>query len=130
MSNKIAIIEDNPDNLHLMMYLLTQFGYTIVSANDGEEGLLLVRREHPDLIICDIQLPKVDGYEIAKTLKKDAALCHIPLIAVTAYAMVGDRAKILAAGYDEYVSKPIDPEHFVRDIERFLILKPNKRKME
>lgn len=123
MAAKIAIIEDNPDNLELMAYLLKQFGYELVTAIDGEEGLKLVEREKPDLIICDIQLPKLNGYQIAKNLKANKLLAHIPLVAVTAYSMVGDRDKILASGYDNYISKPIDPELFVKEIQRLLSIK-------
>lgn len=123
MKAKIAIIEDNPDNLELMTYLLKQFGYSLVTAMDGEEGLKLVAKEKPDLIICDIQLPKLDGLQIAAQLKADKKLSHIPLIAVTAYSMVGDRDKMLAAGYDHYISKPIDPESFINEIHDFLTIK-------
>src|SRR5437899_101970 len=109
MQTRILVIEDNPDNLELMTYLLKQFGYTILTAMDGEEGLAAVKQEMPDLIICDIQLPKLTGYEIVKQIKSDDKLKEIPLIAVTAYSMVGDRNKIFTAGFDGYIPKPIDP---------------------
>jgi two-component system cell cycle response regulator len=120
MPARILVIEDNPTNLDLMTYLLTAFGHTPLTAHDGQAGLLAAQRERPDLIICDIQLPTLDGYEVARWLKSHSALRAIPLVAVTALAMVGDRDKVLAAGFDGYIAKPIDPQTFVGQVERFL----------
>src|SRR5882762_7078629 len=120
MSARILIIEDNPTNLDLMTYLLNAFGYTTLTAQDGEEGLETARQEVPDLIICDIQLPTMDGREVARRLKRDPQLHRIPLLAVTALAMVGDRARLLAAGFDGYIAKPLSPETFVQEVEKFL----------
>ena len=120
MPHRILIIEDNPANLDLMAYLLTAFGHAVLTANDGEEGLEVVYRERPDLIVCDILMPKLDGYEVARRLKRDPARRAIPLIAITALAMMGDRDKILAAGFDGYITKPIDPETFVQGVTAFL----------
>ena len=120
MSARILVIEDNPTNLELMVYLLNAFGHQPLSARDGEEGLQAAQRERPDLIICDIDIPKLNGYGVAKALKAHSALHTIPLIAVTAFAMVGDKEKVLAAGFDGYISKPIEPETFVTQAERFL----------
>src|SRR5271155_2924663 len=106
MAARILVIEDNSDNLDLMAYLLGAFGHTVVTARDGEEGLEAARREAFDLIVCDVQMPKVDGYGVARQLKADTQLRRIPLVAVTAFAMVGDRDKILAAGFDGYIAKP------------------------
>jgi two-component system, cell cycle response regulator len=117
---RILVIEDNPTNLELMTYLLKAFGHEVLTAMDGDEGLQAVRRMSPDLIVCDVQLPKVGGFEVAAQLKAHPALHSIPLIAVTALAMVGDRDKLLAGGFDGYISKPIDPEKFVLDVEKFL----------
>jgi two-component system cell cycle response regulator len=117
---RIVVIEDNPTNLELMGYLLQAFGHTVLTATDGEEGLEAVRREVPELIVCDVQIPKFDGYEVAAQLKNHPAFRKIPLIAVTALAMVGDRDKMLTAGFDGYISKPINPETFVREVESFL----------
>jgi len=89
-------------------------------ASDGEEGLEVARREVPDLIICDVQLPQMDGYEVARWLKSHPQFRTIPLVAVTALAMVGDRDKVLAAGFDGYIAKPISPETFVGEVEQFL----------
>lgn len=117
MPAHILIIEDNPDNLELMHYILEMHDYRVTPEENGEAGLRAVRELKPDLIICDIQLPGLSGYEIAAALKDEPELNAIPLIAVTAYAMVGDREKILAAGFDSYISKPILPELFAKQIE-------------
>jgi len=120
MSAHILIIEDTEISLELMSYLLGAFGYIVRTAADGELGLESARSDPPDLIICDIQMPKLDGYEVARQLKEDPALRRIPLIAVTAMAMVGDCEKILASGFEGYIPKPIDPEQFVAAMEGFL----------
>ncbi|MGV7209965.1 EAL domain-containing protein [Oxalobacteraceae bacterium A2-2] len=120
MSARILIIEDNATNMELMVYLLRAFGYTPLMASDGEAGVLAARREAPELIICDVHLPKLDGYGVVKALKADAATRHIPALAVTALAMVGDRERLLEAGFDGYIGKPIEPDSFVTQIESFL----------
>lgn len=120
MPARIVVIEDNRANLDLMTYLLGAFGYPTIAAADGEEGLALVRKECPDLVVCDVQLPKMDGDEVTRALKRDKDFQTIPVIAVTALAMVGDRDRILSAGFDGYIAKPIDPTTFVKQIERFL----------
>ena len=117
---KVLLIEDNSDNLELMMYLLRAFGHEPLSASDGESGIATARSERPQLILCDVHLPGADGYAVARELKRDTDLRDIPVIAVTALAMVGDREKVLAGGFDGYLSKPIDPEHFVGQIDQFL----------
>jgi len=117
---RILIIEDNPANLELMTYLLSTFGHTVLSAADGLRGLEAARRELPDLVISDVQLPDIDGYEVARWLKSNPDLRATPLVAVTALAMVGDRDRVLAAGFDGYLAKPIDPETFVRQMEVYL----------
>lgn len=116
----VLIIEDNAANLELMTYILDAFGHRVRSASDGAAGIAAARSEPPDVIICDVQLPRVDGFEVARQLKGDQALCAIPLVAVTALAMVGDRDRILAAGFDGYIAKPIEPEQFVRQVEAFI----------
>ena len=120
MSARILIIEDNPTNMELMVYLLRAFGYTPLTAADGEAGVAAARQEVPDLIICDVHLPKLDGYGGVAALQGDPALRAIPTLAVTALAMVGDREKLLAAGFDGYIGKPIEPDTFVSQIESFL----------
>jgi CheY-like chemotaxis protein/nitrogen-specific signal transduction histidine kinase len=125
MPARILIIEDNPDNLELMSYLLSAYGHVPLAAKNGEEGLAVSARERPDLILCDIQLPDLDGYAVARRLQGDASMRGIPLVAVTALAMVGDRDKTLAAGFDGYIPKPIDPETFVSLVDAFL--RPHRR---
>ena len=120
MPARVLIIEDHPANLELMSYLLRAFGHTVLAAPAGEEGLKLARRDRPDLIVCDIQLPGIDGHGVARRLRSDSGWRQVPLLAVTALAMVGDREKILAAGFDGYVAKPIEPQSFVSEVERFL----------
>ncbi|HEY3325987.1 MAG TPA: response regulator [Novimethylophilus sp.] len=120
MPARILIIEDNPTNMELIAFLLEAFGYIPIQAYDGEQGLAAAVREMPDLIVCDVTLPKLDGYDVVRALKNDLALSHTPVIAVTALAMVGDREKLLAAGFDDYISKPIEPEIFVGQIEKLL----------
>lgn len=117
---RILIIEDNPENMQLMVYLLTAFGHTVLETSLGEKGLTIAKAETPDLILCDLHMPGMDGYTVAQRLKLDPKLAPIPLVAVTAYAMVGDRERVLAAGFDGYISKPINPELFVGEIEAFL----------
>jgi two-component system, cell cycle response regulator len=120
MGFRILVIEDNPESLELMTYLLTAFGHSASGAASGESGLDMTRRDRPELIICDIQLPGMNGYQVAQALQADETLARIPRIAVTALAMVGDRERILAAGFDGYIAKPIVPEAFVPEVERFL----------
>jgi diguanylate cyclase (GGDEF)-like protein/PAS domain S-box-containing protein len=120
LSARILIIEDNATNMELMVYLLRAFGYTPLAAYDGEEGVRMARSELPDLIICDVHLPKLDGYGVVAELKKDPLLRKIPALAVTALAMVGDRERLLEAGFNGYIGKPIEPDLFVAELESFL----------
>jgi len=132
VSARILIIEDNATNMELMVYLLRAFGYTPLSASDGEAGVAAAQRELPDLIICDVHLPKLDGYGVVAALKADDRVRHIPTLAVTALAMVGDREKLLEAGFDGYIGKPIEPDTFVTQIESFLqgaVSSPGKNDM-
>lgn len=115
MSARILVIEDNPLNMELMVFLLKSFGHSPICAYDGEEGLALADKHHPDLIVCDIHIPKIDGYGVLERLKGGQ-----PVIAVTALAMVGDKERLLQAGFNGYISKPIDPETFVEQLDRFL----------
>mgnify|MGYP001388231027 CR=1 FL=1 len=112
MTHRILVIEDNPANMELMTYLLNAFGHTTITARDGEGGVEAALRDPPDLILCDIALPKLDGYGVARRLRAEPRLSAVPLIAVTASAMVGDRDKVIASGFDGYISKPITPEMF------------------
>jgi len=108
MQEKILIVEDNPQNMKLIEMTLRGKGYTLLKATDGEEALDMAMREQPDLIIMDMQLPKLNGLEVTKRLRKTSAFSHTPIIALTAYAMKGDREKFISGGCDAYVSKPIN----------------------
>jgi len=116
---RVLVIEDNPASMDLMVYLLKAFGHSPLVARDGLEGIEAARSE-PDLILCDIQLPGADGHEVCRQLKNDPAVRHIVLLAVTAYAMVGDREKLLAEGFDGYLSKPINPQTFIDQLSPYL----------
>lgn len=120
MSARVLIIEDNSENLELMSYLLQAFGHTTVHATSGAAGLELARGGRFDLIVCDIQLPDMDGFAVMGALRSDPAWQRAPVVAVTALAMSGDRERILRAGFDAYVPKPIDAESFVPQLEAFL----------
>ena len=121
---RILIIEDNPANIELMSFLLSAYGHSPLSAADGPRGVAAARSERPDLIACDVNLPGMDGFAVLAALKGDAALAGVPILAVTALAMAGDREKVLAAGFDGYISKPIEPESFVAELEAFLAAAP------
>jgi two-component system cell cycle response regulator len=117
---RVLVVEDNSASLDLMVYLLKAFGHTPLSARDGIAGIEVARREVPDLVLCDIQLPRADGFEVCRQLKRSPKLRHIPLVAITAYAMVGDREKMLSRGFDGYLSKPINPQTFIADMAPYL----------
>jgi two-component system cell cycle response regulator len=120
MTATILVIEDDPPSQELMAYLIEAHGLGVRTASRGDLGVALARKTPPDLVICDIHLPGLDGYAVARTLKSDQRLRSIPLLAVTALAMVGDREKVLAEGFDAYLTKPIDPSTFVAHIEALL----------
>jgi CheY-like chemotaxis protein len=120
MRNKILVIEDNEANLELMVYLLSSFGHEMFSARNGHEGLAAAAKEQPDLIICDIHMPGLDGFGVISRLKQDPALARIPAIAVTALAMIGDEDRVLRAGFDGYLAKPISPETLLSEVESYL----------
>lgn len=120
MSARILIVEDDPVSLELFTCLLKLAGHQAIRTSDGEAGLRAARYERPNLVVCDVSLPGIDGLEVARQLKLDAITRAIPLVAVTAHAMGGDRDSVLAAGFDGYITKPIDPRTFVKQIERFL----------
>ncbi len=121
MKGKILYIEDNEQNLYLITYLLKSMDYEVIQARSGEEGLACASACVPDLILLDIQLPGMDGYEIARRLREIPMVQQTPIVAVTSYAMVGDREKALAAGCDGYIEKPIDPVTFVARMESHLL---------
>jgi two-component system, cell cycle response regulator DivK len=117
----VLLIEDNEQNRYLATFLLEKHGYGVIQAADGPTGIELAGQVLPQLILLDIQLPLMDGYTVARALRNNPALKEIPIVAVTSYAMMGDREKALSAGCDGYLEKPINPETFVAEIERFLI---------
>jgi len=124
MSARILYIEDNESNMYLVNFLLEARGHTVLQAWDGRQGVELALREQPDLILLDIQLPVMDGYEIARAIRAEASLARVPIVALTSYAMSGDREKALGAGCDGYLEKPINPETFVASVEQFLPTAP------
>jgi two-component system cell cycle response regulator DivK len=116
----ILIIEDHEENRRLLRDLLTSVGYELIEAVTGEEGVTMAKTQVPDLILMDIQLPGIDGYETTRRIKGNPALRHIPVIAVTSYALSGDEVKALEAGCDAYVTKPFDPAELLAKIQEFL----------
>ncbi len=120
MNKTLLIIEDNEQNLYMMRYLLERNGFTIIGAEDGRKGIKLALTCKPLAILLDIQLPGMDGYAVAAELKNHREIDTVPIIAVTSYAMVGDRENILAAGATGYIEKPINPETFVAEITQYL----------
>lgn len=119
MTSTVLLIEDNEQNRYLATFLLERSGYRVFSAEDGPRGIRMAEELVPDVILLDIQLPTMDGYAVARALRGIATLREVPIVAVTSYAMVGDREKALAAGCTGYIEKPIDPDNFVQQIERF-----------
>ncbi|PWR75487.1 response regulator [Methanospirillum stamsii] len=117
MTQKILVIEDNEQNMYLIHFLLESQGYIVFEAENGLIGIDKAVNEHPDIILLDIQLPEMDGYEIARIIRKTEGIDKIPIIAVTSYAMAGDKEKILAAGATDYIEKPINPATFVDQIK-------------
>jgi len=120
MSINTLYIEDNEVNQYLVDFLLKKHGHTVTLAADGPRGIELAEQLKPDLILLDIQLPNMDGYEVLERLRKTPGLEHTPVIAVTSYAMMGDFERIMALGCNGYIAKPIDPDTFVEQIEQHL----------
>jgi two-component system cell cycle response regulator DivK len=120
MGKTILIVEDEPRNLKLLRDLLQRFGYEILEASDGEQGVKSAGEKMPDLILMDIMMPKMDGLEATRIIKADTKTKHIPIIALTSYAMKGDREKTIEAGCDGYIAKPIDIKEVLKTIETYL----------
>ncbi len=121
MNKRILLIEDNEQNRYLAAFLMQARGWEMVHAEDGPSGIALAGQVDPALILLDIQLPGMDGYAVARALRLDPALAAIPIVAVTSYAMPGDRERCLAAGCNGYIEKPIDPGTFAVEVERFVL---------
>ena len=117
---KVLVVEDNENNLYLMRKILQKLGYEVIEARDGVAGVELAITEKPHLILMDIQLPLLDGYDATEKIRENEFTKDIIIIAVTSYAMEGDREKALAAGCNEYVEKPIDPPSFVEVLNKYL----------
>ncbi|GAB4569670.1 MAG: response regulator [Anaerolineae bacterium] len=117
---RILVVEDNADNRILLGDILSALEYTVIEAIDGEQGVRLAAEHVPDLILMDLSLPRVDGWTAAAQIKAKEELRHIPIIALTAHAMVGDREKALAAGCDDYITKPIDLLELQQKLRQYL----------
>jgi two-component system, cell cycle response regulator DivK len=120
MTKRILVVEDQEDNRRIVRDLLTSAGYALIEAADGEAGVRLAETERPDLILMDIQLPVLDGYEATRRIKQNPELHHIPIVVVTSYALSGDDAKALTAGCDAYVAKPFSPRQLLATIRQLL----------
>ena len=118
---RVLVVEDNPANMTLATFLLQSAGHSVLSAKDAESGLALARVEQPDLVLMDIQLPGMDGLEATALLKSDPSTRSIPVIALTALAMKGDEQRILAAGCDAYIAKPLAYKEFLATISALLL---------
>ncbi|MCZ7602905.1 MAG: response regulator [Melioribacteraceae bacterium] len=120
MKTRILIIEDNLQNMYMLSYLLESENYQVLQAFSGKDGIAIAINESPDVILLDIQLPQMDGYQVAAELRKQDSLKNIPIIAVTSYAMPGDREKALESGATGYIEKPINPDTFISQMISFL----------
>jgi two-component system, cell cycle response regulator DivK len=120
MSKRILVIEDTEDNRQIIRDLLSSVGYELIEAMDGVSGVALAQKEHPDLILMDIQLPEIDGYEATRRIRAIPELARTPIIAVTSYALSGDEAKTREAGCDGYVAKPFSPRQLLAKVREFL----------
>jgi CheY-like chemotaxis protein len=117
---KILIVEDNEDNLYLIGFIVKKGGYNVIEARNGHEGVELAGKEKPDIILMDIQLPDFDGLETTRRIRKSDSVSDIPIIALTSYAMAGDKQKALEAGCNGYIEKPINPSNIMEEIEKYL----------
>lgn len=116
----VLIVEDNENNMYMMRFIINKLGHTVLEARDGAAGVETARAKRPDLILMDIQLPVMDGYSAARKIREEADLANVPIVAVTSYAMIGDREKAISAGCTDYVEKPIDPASFIEVLEKYL----------
>lgn len=116
----VLLVEDNEDNLVVYRTILEHVGYQVIEARDGEEGVHRARSEEPDIILMDISIPKIDGWEATERLKADGVTSRIPIVALTAHALEEDRAKAMRAGCDGYLAKPVEPRRVVQEVEKFI----------
>jgi two-component system cell cycle response regulator DivK len=119
-SKTVLLVEDNEDNRTVYRTILEHFGYQVIEARNGEDGIRMAREDHPDLILMDISIPLIDGWEATKILKADPATSTIPIIALTAHALATDRAKAQEVGCDGYLAKPCEPRRVVAEVEKFI----------
>ena len=117
---RILVVEDNKTNMYLIKFMLEKSGYEVIEARKGAVGVELVTKEKPDLVIMDIQLPDIDGLEAVKRIRASKGNHKIPIVALTSFAMTGDKEKALAAGCTDYIEKPINPDTFITEIEKYL----------
>jgi two-component system, cell cycle response regulator DivK len=120
MKRKILVIEDNEQNLYLFRFILEQNDYEVFAAMDGKSGIEMAALLKPDLILLDILLPVMDGFTVARNLRRNPDIADTPIVAVTSYAMAGDRERVLASGFTGYMEKPINPETFISEVKTFL----------
>jgi len=120
MKPRILLVEDNDNNRYLAQFLLEREGFSVAVAANGRQALEAARLATPNLVVMDIQMPEMDGYETAERFKSDPALAGIPLVGVSSFAMVGDRTKALKVGFAGYIEKPINPDTFAQEVSRFL----------
>ncbi|MBL8482629.1 MAG: response regulator [Rhodocyclaceae bacterium] len=120
MPARILIAEDHPSSRELLVYLLEAAGYVVHSVDDGAAALQAIREIKPNLVICDLQMPELDGYGVLRALRADPDFASLPVLAVTAFSMLGDRETVMSAGFTAYFSKPIDPETFVDEMASHL----------
>jgi len=117
---RVLVVEDNETNLYLIKFMLEKSGYEVIEAREGAAGVELAIKEKPDLVIMDVQLPDIDGLEATKRIRASEADMELPIVALTSFAMAGDRERALAAGCTGYIEKPINPETFITEIEKYL----------
>jgi len=117
---KILVVEDNETNMYLIKFILEKSGYEVIEAREGAVGVELATKEKPNLILMDIQLPDMSGLEATKRIRASGADGEIPIVALTSFAMAGDREKALAAGCTGYIEKPINPDTFIAEVEKYL----------
>jgi two-component system, cell cycle response regulator DivK len=120
MKPKVLIVEDDIQSLYMLTFLLESGNYEVIQSSDGCDGIDKAKNFRPDAIILDIQLPEMDGYEVARILRKIEDLKNIPIIVVTSFAMIGDKTKAMEAGASGYIEKPIDPDNFISQMESFI----------
>lgn len=124
MTKRILVVDDDPTNIDLLTLLLRAVGHDPVPASSGREALAIASGNIPDLVLCDVQMPEMDGLDVLRRWREDRRMDGLRIIAMTAMALVGDRERLLKAGFDGYIAKPIDPESFIRDLERYLPAQP------